>query len=219
LELRQHLHSLIESTRGLAKDTSSSLKTLDTFDRDPNEEKNKRLLQSKLMKDFQTWLHEFTEVAKASSKKEESTPLPRPPSSSFRQETFSGSYAFEDNPTEQDSLLADQQKQLQFDNERAFNDALIQDRQQGIKEIAKTVQEVNEIFTDLAHLVNEQGVLIDNIETNVEASVQHTSKGVVELRKASDYQKSARTKMCCLALILLIVAGVAVGAVFLFKAH
>jgi syntaxin 7 len=45
-------------------------------------------------------------------------------------------------------------------------DALIADREQGIKEIEKTVTEVNEIFRDLAHLVQEQGVMIGTTFTD-----------------------------------------------------
>lgn len=44
-------------------------------------------------------------------------------------------------------------------------DALIADREQGIKEIEKTVVEVNEIFRDLSHLVQEQGVMIGKNQT------------------------------------------------------
>lgn len=54
----------------------------------------------------------------------------------------------------------------------------------------------------------------DNIESNVETSVDQTSKGVEELRAASKYQRSARTKMCILALILVIIAGVAVVTIY-----
>jgi len=73
---------------------------------------------------------------------------------------------------------------------------------------------VNEIFRDLSHLVQEQGVMIDNIESNIEESVVKTTDGVEELRKANEYQKSSRNKMCCLALIILIVAAIIVLVVY-----
>lgn len=49
---------------------------------------------------------------------------------------------------------------LQIENEREFNDALIQDRDEGIKQIESTIIEVNGIFTDLAQIVHEQGFMI-----------------------------------------------------------
>jgi len=67
---------------------------------------------------------------------------------------------------------------------------------------------VNALFTDLATLVDQQGVMIDNIESNIEDTRVHTSEAVKEVTKASNYQKSARSKMCWLALIIVIVMAV-----------
>lgn len=47
-----------------------------------------------------------------------------------------------------------------MDNEIAFNEAVIEEREQGIHEIQQQIGEVNEIFKDLAVLVHEQGALI-----------------------------------------------------------
>ncbi len=49
---------------------------------------------------------------------------------------------------------------MQIENEREFNDAMIQDREEGIQQIEATITEVNGIFTDLAQLVHEQGYMI-----------------------------------------------------------
>jgi len=93
-------------------------------------------------------------------------------------------------------------------NELDFNDNIIAEREEGIREIESTINEVNIIFRDLAELVNDQGQMIDNIENNVSQTVVRTDQANQELTKASSYQKSARTKMCCLLLIILIVAAV-----------
>lgn len=47
-----------------------------------------------------------------------------------------------------------------MENEIVFNEAIIEEREQGIKEIQQQIGEVNEIFKDLAVLVHEQGSLI-----------------------------------------------------------
>lgn len=47
-----------------------------------------------------------------------------------------------------------------LDTEIAFNEAIIEEREQGIKEIQQQISEVNEIFKDLAVLVHEQGIMI-----------------------------------------------------------
>jgi hypothetical protein len=52
---------------------------------------------------------------------------------------------------------------LFLDNEIAFNEAIIEEREQGIQEIQQQIGEVNEIFKDLAVLVHEQGTMIGNL--------------------------------------------------------
>lgn len=52
------------------------------------------------------------------------------------------------------------QELVLLDNEVVFNEAIIEEREQGIKEIQSQIGEVNEIFKDLAVLTHEQGVVI-----------------------------------------------------------
>lgn len=52
------------------------------------------------------------------------------------------------------------QEVLLLDNEIVFNEAIIEEREQGIQEIQQQIGEVNEIFKDLAVLVHEQGAMI-----------------------------------------------------------
>lgn len=47
-----------------------------------------------------------------------------------------------------------------LDNEIAFNEAIIEERELGIQEIQQQIGEVNEVFKDLAVLVHEQGTII-----------------------------------------------------------
>ena len=47
-----------------------------------------------------------------------------------------------------------------LDSDIAFNEAMIEEREQGIKEVEVQIGQVNEIFKDLAVLVHERGVVI-----------------------------------------------------------
>ena len=49
---------------------------------------------------------------------------------------------------------------IQVESELAYNEAVIEERAQGIQEIQQQIMEVNEIFQDLAVLVKEQGGMI-----------------------------------------------------------
>ncbi|BFG36022.1 hypothetical protein CerSpe_222960 [Prunus speciosa] len=55
------------------------------------------------------------------------------------------------------------QEVLLLDNEISFNEAIIEEREHGIREIEEQIGQANEIFKDLAVLVHEQGVVIGSI--------------------------------------------------------
>ena len=106
------------------------------------------------------------------------------------------------------------------DNEIAFNEAIIEEREQGIQEIQQQISEVNEIFKDLAVLVQDQGALIgkpcvcyysitfislydfvcltlhdfyffsDDFSSNIDNSHSATAQAASQLSKASKLQKA-----------------------------
>ena len=71
-----------------------------------------------------------------------------------------------------------------------FNDQLIEERERGIAEIQQQIGEVNEIFQDLAVLVNEQGNMIDDIEANIVSTAVRTKEAQKELTKADKSQSA-----------------------------
>jgi len=106
-----------------------------------------------------------------------------------------------------------QQQQQQYDEHMgqvAANDAIIAEREQGIGHLARSVQEVADIYQDLALLVQEQGTQIDNIQTNIEAAATQTEKGVRELHRANRSQQKTRSRMCIVALCIMAVMVVLV---------
>ena len=104
-----------------------------------------------------------------------------------------------------DAPTGEEQRQTQEQLQAAaLNDSIIQEREGDIANIHRTVQEVSEIFQDLALLVDEQGAHIDNIQTNIESAGTQTAKGVQQLAKASRSQKKNRGRLCCCAVTLLI---------------
>jgi len=214
-ELRDKLHDVLESTRKLAKDTGEDIKKMANLDGGTqSDNRQRKQQQQKLNQQFiQTW-QKFSDVAKTVMEKERATvTLARKASHSIHDDNpLLKSKAVDDDEEKQaflaeDSLKKQRQQQV-LQNELEFNDTIIAEREEGIREIESTINEVNTIFRDLAELVNEQGQMIDNIENNISQTVVRTDQANQELVKASKYQKSARTKMCCLLLIILIVAAV-----------
>ena len=70
------------------------------------------------------------------------------------------------------SMMLCRQEVLLLDNEISFNEAIIEEREQGIQEIQQQIGEVNEIFKDLAVLVHGQGVMIGKLFSNNLPSVE-----------------------------------------------
>lgn len=60
-----------------------------------------------------------------------------------------------------------------MDNEIVFNEAIIEEREQGIQEIQQQIGEVNEIFKDLAVLVHEQGAMIGESVFSFNVTIIH----------------------------------------------
>lgn len=58
------------------------------------------------------------------------------------------------------SFFISRQEVVLLENEISFNEAVIEEREQGIQEVQQQIVEVNEIFKDLAVLVHDQGAMI-----------------------------------------------------------
>lgn len=82
--------------------------------------------------------------------------------------------------------------------------AEIQSRDSEISQIAKSIEELGAIFKELAVLVIDQGTILDRIDYNMEAVVEHTKTGIKQLEKAEKSQKSARPMKCIICLLVTI---------------
>jgi syntaxin 16 len=82
--------------------------------------------------------------------------------------------------------------------------AAVQSRDQEIVKIAQSIEELGTIFKELAVLVIDQGTMLDRIDYNMEAVVEHTKTGVKQLEKAENAQKSARPMRCIVCLSITI---------------
>jgi syntaxin 16 len=80
----------------------------------------------------------------------------------------------------------------------------VQSRDKEIVEIAKSIEELGAIFKELAVLVIDQGTILDRIDYNMEAVVEHTKEGITQLERAETSQKNARPLKCIIFLVCLI---------------
>jgi len=205
-ELRERLHKTRQHIGQLVKDTSAKLKAASETDQHTEVSANKKIADAKLAKDFQAVLKEFQKAQRLAAERETAyTPfIPQAvlPSSYIASELGLSP----DKTQEQQALLIESRRQevLQLENEVVFNEAIIEEREQGLQEIQQQIGEVNEIFKDLAVLVHEQGVMIDDIDSNIESSYSATVQAKSQLAKASKSQKSNSSLTC----LLLVIFGV-----------
>ncbi|KAL1834405.1 hypothetical protein DCAR_0104603 [Daucus carota subsp. sativus] len=206
-ELREKLHKTRLHIGQLVKDTSAKLKQASETDHHAEVSASKKITDAKLAKDFQAVLKEFQKAQRLAAERETAySPFVQqavPPSSYQESEIDERS----DKHPEQRALLVESRRQevLLLDNEISFNEAIIDERDQGIQEIQNQIGEVNEIFKDLAVLVHEQGVMIDDIGSHVENAHAATAQGKSQLVKAAKTQKSNSSLTCLLLVIFAIV--------------
>ncbi|CAA2934901.1 syntaxin-132-like [Olea europaea subsp. europaea] len=91
--------------------------------------------------------------------------------------------------------------------------AEIQERHDAVRDLEKKLLDLQQIFMDMAVLVDAQGDMLDNIESQVSSAVDHVQSGNTALQKAKSLQKNSRKWMCIAILILLIIVAIIVVGV------
>ncbi|KAI3940519.1 hypothetical protein MKW98_024926 [Papaver atlanticum] len=204
-ELREKLRKTRLHIAQLVKDTSAKLKQASETDQHTEVSASKKIADAKLAKDFESVLKEFQKAQRLAAEREvqyapfvpQSVPSSYTPSELDRNS--------DKNPEQRTALIESRRQDvLLLDNEIVFNEAIIEEREQGIQEIQNQIGEVNEIFKDLAVLVHEQGAVIDDIGSHVETSHMATQQAKSQLAKAAKTQKSNSSLTC----LLLVIFGV-----------
>jgi syntaxin 1B/2/3 len=83
----------------------------------------------------------------------------------------------------------------------------VQERHEGAKLLERHFMELHSIFMDISVLVDAQGQMINDIESNVIGALSFTERGTRHLEGAKRHQRSKRkwTCICVLLLIILII--------------
>ncbi|KAJ8557233.1 hypothetical protein K7X08_002858 [Anisodus acutangulus] len=89
----------------------------------------------------------------------------------------------------------------------------IQERHDAVKEIERKLLDLHQTYLDMAVLVEAQGDLLDNIETQVGYAVDHVNMGTDALQTAKSLQKKSRKCMMIAIILLLIIAAIIVLSV------
>uniref|UniRef100_A0A8C5CFC9 Syntaxin-3-like n=1 Tax=Gadus morhua TaxID=8049 RepID=A0A8C5CFC9_GADMO len=88
-------------------------------------------------------------------------------------------------------------------NQQALNE--IEARHKDIMRLESSIKELHDMFVDIAMLVENQGGMIDRIESNMDQSVGFVERAVADTKKAAKFQQEARKKKILHFLHVLIV--------------
>ncbi|KAF4993310.1 hypothetical protein FGRMN_6577 [Fusarium graminum] len=205
--LRERVHNSMDKTRDMCKEIAEGVKKLQTWEELTKQQKYE---QTKVSSDFQAALQEFQSLQRRALEKERASVT----AARAAQEGESTEGAQSDTQLEQ---LQQQETitQLAAQDEVDFQEALIIEREEEIRNIEQGVGDLNVLFRQVAQIVNEQGEQLGTIADRVESVRDDTQQADVENRQAARYQKAARNKSCCLLLILAVILTIVILAIVL----
>ncbi|KAI1297810.1 t-SNARE [Xylaria venustula] len=207
--LRERVSAVLEESTGQFKDVGEGVKKVQAWtDVTPTQ----KYSQQKLSREFKAALAEFQSLQRTALEKQRAsvsaakTALDQDPNADAGASGQQG---------EQLQLQQQEQAHLAPQDEVDFQDALITEREEEIRHIEEGVSDLNVLFQQVAQIVGEQGEQLQTIENNA-VNVRDDTRGAdYELRSAARYQKNARSKACCLLLVLAVILTIVLLAVFL----
>ncbi|KAJ9586832.1 hypothetical protein L9F63_019574 [Diploptera punctata] len=194
--LRDKVHVTQLSCNQIVSQTAKDLQRLTVVVK--KGDKQQKLQAEKLTNDFKDAVQCYSRLQKQVADRMKIRLLPRQTS------VTPSEYDDEDQERlikEAEQLAA--QKSLQ--RELEFEQDMLLDREQRIRQIEGDILDVNEIMRELGAMVYEQGDTINSIENNIENVHGNVELGQQELQKAAEYQVSHRKKLCILIAIAVIV--------------
>ncbi|KAF8583104.1 t-SNARE [Ramaria rubella] len=193
--VRKGLHDLTDTTREMAKRGTDNLKRLASLQADLPHQK---MPLQKTSHDFQLSLVAFQRAQQVSAERQ-------------RVVVAGTKIAAEEDESREETAGSPGQRQAQMFQSQlspadlSHQESLIHEREAEIREIETGIHELSEIFRDLGTLVNEQGGMLDNIESNITSVAVDTSAAATELHTAHDYQRKAGRRAACLMIVLVVV--------------
>ncbi|KAI0505306.1 t-SNARE [Xylaria bambusicola] len=208
--LRERVSTVLEESTGTFKDVGEGVKKIQAWaDVTPTQ----KYSQQKLSREFKAALAEFQSLQRTALEKQRASVSAA--KGALDQDSAGDAAGASGQHGEQLQLQQQEQVHLAAQDEVDFQDALIAEREDEIRHIEEGVSDLNVLFQQVAQIVGEQGEQLQTIENNA-VNVRDDTRGAdYELRSAARYQKNARSKACCLLLVLAVILTIVLLAVFL----
>jgi syntaxin 7 len=191
--LRAKLTHEREETISLSKRIVQSL-------RDKPINQAERMQHEKLAKEFEALLGHYTKLNQQIISKEKEIVIEE------RQ-------SIEKQPVFSQAQLEQERKiSVDFQNLGNLEEVIIRERNEEIKSLEKDIAEVNAMFVDVANMVHEQGIVVDEIDQHTQNTHAETTRALADLNQAENYQARSKSKLYCILGISLF--GVAAALAF-----
>jgi len=164
-------------------------------------DKDKTVLD-RLKNTIETTKNRFNQFTATALKVERSNPAPSPPLNQGREEETVG--------------YQQQVDVLSLLQEQDPNALLIADSNKAWQDLESDLRDLQEVYKDVAVLVEEQGEVLTHAENNTAQADTDIEKGVGALDKAYQYQRKSRKKILILILLIICVVGVILTGLLLF---
>ncbi|XP_064634666.1 syntaxin-7-like [Lineus longissimus] len=205
-DLRHKIHDTEQKTNLLVADTTKVFKQLAKI---KVPDKQLKLQVEKLKGDFQETVSRYSRLQRDVAEKVKAVPLQ---SQRATPQGPSDLIGWQDDD-DQVNLIAEEKRRgdLQLQDDLIETDlAVIQEREEQVRQLEGDILNVNEIFKDLSALVYEQGEVVDSIEANVERAHDNVESGNQQLHQASKYASSYRKKLCYCGIFLAIIVAIVI---------
>lgn len=191
--VRNKIHVTQLSANQVASATSKDISKLKLAV--PRDDKQRQLQAEKLQGEFKEALNKYHELQKELAEKQKSHLLL--------------SATAESPPSDDED--ENRQKQAQLSRDLQFEQEILVEREQKIRQIEADVLDVNQIMRELGAIVNEQGETIDRIENSIDQTAGNVEEGTEQLIKASGYQNKYRKKLLILVIIAIVIAAILIA--------
>ncbi|POS76207.1 SNARE domain-containing protein [Diaporthe helianthi] len=218
--VRERVRDLIDESQETLKEVGEGVKKVQTWGEDHGGDEltpAQKYKQQKLFREFRSSLEEFQGLQRQALEKQRASVSAARAAAHEQEEGGGGGDNVPLSPTgqQQQQQLMQQDLRLAPQDEVDFQEALIAERETEIQNIEQGVGDLNVLFQQVAQIVTEQGEQLGGIAENVERTHEDTRGADRELRQAARYQKNARSKACCLLIILAVILTIIVLAVVL----
>jgi len=122
--------------------------------------------------------------------------------------------------TIEDEMLSrgdDHQQQTQMQMQHRLNLNEIKERQEALSQLETDIDDVNQIFKDLARIVHDQGEIVDSIEANIEHASIYTDHARADVQQAVVYQQKTRQKKMLLCVFFALLMLILLLVLFLWR--